>query len=200
VTAEEITAVILAGGRARRMGGEDKGLVLLEGREMVARVIERLAPQAGALLINANRNREAYERFGHPVLADAIDGYCGPLAGMLSGMEAARTDYVLTAPCDAPFLPRDLAARLGEALARERAEIAVAHTGERMQPVFALLERRLRSSARAYLESGERKIDTWFARHRLALADFSDAPQTFVNVNTPEEVSAAARALAGVRG
>lgn len=185
-----ITAIILAGGRATRMGGTDKGLVELAGRPMIAHVLAALGPQVECVLINANRNRERYAEFGHPVIADLDDGFLGPLAGLAAGLQAAATPLVLTAPCDCPLLPADLAARLRAALAAADADIAVPFDGERLQPVFALVKRELAGSLAAYLAGGDRKIDRWFARHRLAQADFSDRPETFVNVNDPTERAA----------
>ncbi|MEJ2507964.1 MAG: molybdenum cofactor guanylyltransferase MobA [Gammaproteobacteria bacterium] len=184
---DDITGVILAGGQARRMGGEDKGLIALGGRPMIEYALAALEPQVGDLLINANRNHERYAGYGFPVLADRQSGYCGPLAGMVSAMAAARTPYLATVPCDCPQLPGDLVERLAHALGRDDADIAVAHDGERMQPVFALIKTGLFDDLESWLDSGERKIDRWYARHRVALADFSDCPQTFENVNTLEE-------------
>jgi molybdenum cofactor guanylyltransferase len=185
-----ITAIILAGGRATRMGGTDKGLVELAGRPMIAHVLAVLAPQVEAVLINANRNQARYAEFGHPVIADLDDGFLGPLAGLAAGLQAATTPLVLTAPCDCPLLPADLVARLRAALVAADAEIAVPFDGERLQPVFALVRRELAGSLAAYLAGGDRKIDRWFAQHRLAQADFSDRPETFVNVNDPAERAA----------
>ena len=193
---DRIAAAVLAGGQGRRMGGEDKGLVELAGRPMVAHVIDRLRPQAGTLLINANRNRERYaEITGCRVVADREDGYAGPLAGMASAMEAADARFLLTAPCDAPLVPERLGPRLYDALVDERAQLSVAHDGARLQPVFALIDSVLLESLLAYLRSGERKIDLWYAQHRMATADFSDVPQSFSNINTPEERLALERAL-----
>jgi molybdopterin-guanine dinucleotide biosynthesis protein A len=185
---DQITGVVLAGGRARRMGGTDKGLVELDGKPMVLHVVESLRPQVGTLLINANRNLEDYERVtGCPVAPDMLGDYSGPLAGMASAMERADTRFILTVPCDSPLLVTDLGERLFRALVMEDAEVSVAHDGERMQPVFALLATALKDSVVEYLRSGERKIDTWYARHRLALADLSDHRETFLNINTPED-------------
>ncbi len=181
------TGLILAGGRARRMGGEDKGLLKLAGRPMVAHVIERLRPQVDALLINANRNLEAYEALGAPVVPDRLPDFGGPLAGMDAGLAAARTGYLVVVPCDSPYLPADLVARLREALESAGAELAVAHDGERAHPVFCLLRTMLGASLERALAEGERKIDRWYARHRVVEADFSDQPQAFANVNTPED-------------
>jgi molybdenum cofactor guanylyltransferase len=184
---QEITGVVLAGGRGSRMGGEDKGLVLLDGRPMVEYVIARLRPQVGAILISANRNQARYSALGFPVVPDLLGGYQGPLAGMASALQMASTPYVVTVPCDSPLIGDDLVTRLAEALTRDSADVAVAHDGERTHPVFLLLKRSLLPSLVAFLEAGERKIDLWFARHRVALADFRDCPEAFINVNDPAE-------------
>lgn len=182
-----ITGVVLAGGRGSRMGGEDKGLVLLHGRSMVEHVVERLRPQVGEVLVSANRNQERYAALGYRVVADLVGGYQGPLAGMAAALHAADTAYVVTVPCDSPLIGSDLVARLAQALAAEHAELAVAHDGMRAHPVFLLLSRALLPSLTAFLEAGERKIDRWFAQHRVATAMFTDAPDTFLNVNDPDE-------------
>lgn len=186
---ERIVGVILAGGRARRMGGRDKGLLTLAGQPLAAYAVRSLRPQVGEIIINANRNISDYEALGYRVVSDCIDDFCGPLAGMLSAMNATDADYLLTVPCDSPLLPADYAHRMFAALAGEEAELGVAHDGDRLQPVFALLSIQLLPSLRDYLERGERKIDRWFARHRMALTDFSDNPQMFRNINTPEELT-----------
>ena len=168
------------------MGGVDKGLVPLAGRLLVDYVIDGLAPQVETIIINANRNTERYRQFGVDVIRDRNSGYLGPLAGMLSGMCAAKTGLIVTAPCDSPFLPPDLVERLRAGL-NESTRIAIAHDGERMQPVFSLLDVALADSLSAYLDSGERKIDRWFAQHSHSLEDFSDSPDTFLNINTPKQ-------------
>ncbi len=182
-----ITGVILAGGRAQRMGGVDKGLVLLNGKPMIEHVIAALRAEIDYLLINANRNLEQYAVFGYPVVPDILDGYLGPLAGMASGMRAAGTPYVVTAPCDTPLIAGNLVQRLYETLTREGADISVAHDGERMHPVFALIRRDLLPDLLDFLDTGQRKIDRWYARQRLAVAYFRDRPGAFRNVNSPEE-------------
>ena len=187
VPRQEITAVILAGGLARRMGGQDKGLMLLNGQPMIEHVIAALIPQVGTLLINANRNLETYRSYGYPVIEDMMGDYFGPLVGMASGVQAAATPYLLSVPCDSPLLHAALAEILFRALEADQAEISVAHDGTRMQPVFALLRRELLPDLLAYLKNGGRKIDTWYAQHRLALADFSDWPDTFLNINTTDD-------------
>ncbi len=183
----DITAVILAGGKARRMNGQDKGLITLHGRPMVDYIIHALQPQVGSILVNANRNTEQYAAFGLPVIADMLGDYFGPLVGMASGMDATATSFIVTAPCDSPIIPDNLVEILYRALQENRADISVAHDGERMQPVFALLRRSLLTSLLDYLNEGGRKIDTWFGQQPLALADFSDSPDTFLNLNTPED-------------
>jgi len=197
---DSVCAVVLAGGRARRMGGVDKGLVTLGDRPMIESVLQVLRPQAAQLLINANRNLEVYGAYGHTVVADATGDFSGPLAGMAAAMAYAARPCLLTAPCDSPLLPPDLARRLLDALCRETAEIAVAHDGERMQPVFALIKVGLLASLGAYLDRGGRKIDGWYEQHRVALADFSDRPETFVNVNTVADRDALAARPACGRG
>ncbi len=182
-----ITGVILAGGRAQRMGGIDKGLMLLNGKPMIEHVIAALRAEIDNLLINANRNLEQYAVFGYPVVPDILDGYLGPLAGMASGMRAAGTPYVVTAPCDTPLIAGNLVQRLYETLTREGADISVAHDGERMHPVFALIRRDLLPDLLDFLDTGQRKIDRWYARQRLAVAYFRDRPGAFRNVNSPEE-------------
>lgn len=183
----DITGVILAGGRASRMGGIDKGLTPLSGKPMVAHVVSALRPQVGRLIINANRNLDEYAELGHRVVPDMLGEYFGPLAGIATGMQNATTRYVLTAPCDSPLLAADLGARLYNALEREDKEMSVAHDGNRLHPVFVLLRRDLLPSLLEFLHSGERKIDRWFARHEVSVADFSNSPETFINVNNPEE-------------
>lgn len=191
----DITGVILAGGRARRMGGQDKGLVELNGRPMIEYALEIVRAQTGTLVINANRNLDDYARYGYPVVSDNLSDFQGPLAGIASCMMRIKTPYLLTAPCDSPLLPGDLGPRLHQALVREQADIAVAHSGERVQPVFSLLKQELIASLLDFLKAGERKMDRWYARHRTTLADFADCPDTFLNVNTPQECATLAERL-----
>lgn len=185
-----VTAVILAGGMARRMSGQDKGLIELNGRPMIEYIIEALKPQVDSIVINANRNLEQYRRYGYPVVEDIIGDYFGPLVGMASGLQACNSDRILTVPCDSPFVPPTLANKLNAALLEQGADLSVANDSERMQPVFAMLRRHLLPSLLAYLDDGGRKIDTWYAEHKMALADFSDWPDAFININTPEDKTA----------
>ena len=194
---EDVIAVVLAGGRARRMGGGDKGLVEIAGRPMVAHAVDALRPQAAEVVVNANRNAVEYRAItGCRVIADTVGGFSGPLAGMASALEASAGRFLLTAPCDSPLVTPELGPRLHAALARDGAEVAVAHDGERMQPVFALLTRGVLPGLLAFLEAGERKIDAWYATRHTVTADFPDAPDTFLNVNTPQERDRLERRLA----
>ena len=171
------------------MGGGDKGLVELRGRPLVEHALAALSPQVNTIIINANRNRDRYAVYGHPVIADGRQGYQGPLAGMLSCLQAATTEYMVSVPCDSPLLPDDLVARLFRQLSDDEAEISVAHNGDRIQPVFTLMPTSLASSMQAFLDGGNRKIDKWFAQHRLAVTDFSDKPDCFRNINNPGELA-----------
>jgi len=186
----QVTGVILSGGRATRMGGTDKGLIPVNGRPMITWVIEVLRPQVADVLVNANRNLERYREFGCPVIDDGDREFRGPLAGIASGLRAAGTRYVAFAPCDSPLVCSDLVARLYKALSSADARIAVAHDGERLQPVFALLERNLLDDLVKYLDGGGRKIDRWYDEHGFTRADFSDVAATFANINAPDEKQA----------
>lgn len=183
-----MTAIVLAGGRASRMGGMDKGLIPIAGRPMIEHVLERILPQAEAVVISANRHLDAYRRYGWPVVADADGDYLGPLAGVLAGMHAANTPFVLTVPCDAPRLPDDLLPRLWRALHAGHARIALAHDGTRAQRAFLFMRRDLQDSIGEYLDSGERSIERWLVKTAATEVDFSDHPGAFFNVNTQDDV------------
>ncbi|MCB4360431.1 molybdenum cofactor guanylyltransferase MobA [Quatrionicoccus australiensis] len=186
---EKITGVVLAGGLGRRMGGIDKGLQELLGRPMVDWVIERLAPQVDELLINANQNTERYADFGHPVVADRIPDFAGPLAGLHAALSAATHPLVATAPCDSPFLPSDLVFRLQQALTAGQAELAVARTFDQPHPVFCLCRRELLPHLTAYLANGERKFERWYSTLKVVEVPFDDVAAAFENINTREELS-----------
>jgi len=187
---EDITGLILAGGRGTRMGGVDKGLQNHRGMPLALHALLRLQPQAGAMLINANRNLGAYESMGVPVWPDALPDYPGPLAGMLAGLEYSTTPYLVTVPCDTPNFPEDLVERLADALSGDE-DIAMVATREGnelvRQPVFVLMKTTLLESLVAYLHAGERKIDPWTAQQRRVLVEFED-PAAFFNANTLEEL------------
>ncbi len=189
----DLTAVILAGGRGHRMDDRDKGLLLLDGRPLVRHVVDAFSRQVPRMLVNANRNTAAYAELGFPVFGDELEGYQGPLAGFLAGLNRVETPDALFLPCDTPFLKPVLVDRLREARDAEQADIAVAHDGRRLQPVCAIVPARLAASLCGFLERGDRKIDLWYALHRVAVVDFSDKAGMFVNVNTPGDL----RALGG---
>ncbi|MGI9223649.1 MAG: molybdenum cofactor guanylyltransferase MobA [Woeseiaceae bacterium] len=193
---KDVTAVILAGGRATRMGGVDKGLISVNDRPMIAWVIDALRPQVADILISANRNRDDYAEFGFPVIDDGDDEFRGPLAGLASCMQVARTPYIALAPCDSPLLSGDLVPRLYTALSATGSRIAVAHDGNRLQPVFALLDNALVDDLTGYLDGGGRKIDQWYARHGYLTVDFSDVTESFANINAPDDQQALADKLA----
>ena len=188
---DNITAVVLAGGRGRRLGGQDKGLMQLDGRPMIEHILNLVTPQVNAVIINANRNQQVYADSGHPVISDNMTDYQGPLAGFAAALAATDTDYIMTLPCDGPYVPADLASRLSAAIIENDAELAVAHDGQRMQPVYALIPRSLLGSLQDFLDAGDRKIDLWYARHDTALADFSDVIDTFFNINTDDDLRTA---------
>ena len=188
MNAEDITGVVLAGGRATRWDGRDKGLIQVSGRPMISHVLDALAPQVERVIISANRNLDGYRAFGLPVVTDASRDFLGPLAGIASGLAAARTEWVAIVPCDSPLLAADCVDRLAVACEDDGStEIAVAHDGERIQPVFALIRRDLLGALDAFLESGERKIDRWYGQQQMQLVDFSDNPDNFLNINRPED-------------
>ncbi len=193
IASEEITGLILCGGRGTRMGGADKGLQNHHGMPLALHALLRLQPQVGQMMINANRNLAAYESMGVPVWPDPVADYPGPLAGWLAGLERCETPFMATVPCDTPGFPADLVARLASALAQEEADIAMAATCEggavQVQPVFCLLKSGLMESLMAYLQAGERKIDRWTAQHRVAQVLFDDAA-AFFNANTAQELAA----------
>jgi molybdopterin-guanine dinucleotide biosynthesis protein A len=191
IAREDITGLVLAGGRGSRMGGVDKGLQDHRGIPLALHALRRLQPQVGTAMLSANRNLPDYEAMGVPVWSDSIEGYAGPLAGLLTGLEHARTNWLVTVPCDTPDFPSDLVDRLAEAAAAQGAEIAMAATHEdgelRAQPVFCLLRASLAPSLLAFLQAGERKFGKWTAQHRMVQVAFDDAA-AFFNANTSDEL------------
>jgi molybdenum cofactor guanylyltransferase len=181
-----VTGIVLAGGQGRRMGGVDKGLQPLRGRPMVAWAIERLEPQVDEILLNANQNPEAYAALGYRVVPDSLGGFAGPLAGLHAGLHAAAHPLAVTVPCDSPFLPLDLVARLKSALGDN--DLAVARTGDQPHPVFALVRRGVLPHLEAFLSGGGRKIDAWYATLAAVEVSFDDQPEAFRNINTLQEL------------
>ena len=182
----KVTGLLLAGGQGRRMGGVDKGLQPLRGRPMAHWALERLAPQVDEVLVNCNQNLEAYARFGHRLVSDEIGGFAGPLAGLHAGLKVASHPLVVTVPCDSPFLALDLVKRLSENL-KER-DLAVAKTGDQAHPVFSLVRREVLANLEAFLRSGGRKIDAWYASLSTVEVSFDDEADAFRNINTLEEL------------
>ncbi len=187
----DVTGLVLAGGRGSRMGSIDKGLLPFRGKPLFLHASQRLSPQVATLLLNANRNPEEYEKAGFEVIPDDPLTFSGPLSGFATGLKYCRTPYLVTIPCDSPFFPETLVKTLGEALLRENADIAIAATGGTPpftpQPVFCLMKRELLPHLLAFLETGKRKIDAWYASLNVVLVPFTDEA-AFCNINTPDEV------------
>jgi molybdopterin-guanine dinucleotide biosynthesis protein A len=203
MTSEDVAAVLLAGGLSRRMGGQDKMLRELAGQSILSRVVARIELQAARILLNANGDPARFAEFGLPVAADVVEGYAGPLAGVLTGMEWARENapdcsWIVTVPTDAPFLPPDLVQRLLEVVRRDGADMACASSGGRHHPVCGLWPIRLADELRHAMLSEEiRKVDVWTGRYRLAVADWPTEPvDPFFNANRPEDLAEAERILA----
>jgi molybdopterin-guanine dinucleotide biosynthesis protein A len=194
ITSEQITGLILAGGRAQRMGGIDKGLIPFQGKALIESAISRLKPQVSTILINANRSITKYSHYGYPVLMDETPDFSGPLAGFSVGLKHCKTPYLLTSPCDSPLLPVDLASKMAAQLEDQDLELVFASSKEDdgkiwSQPVFCLMKSDLQDSLDAFLSKGDLKIDRWFIELRSGTVVFEN-PQAFANVNTPEELAA----------
>lgn len=196
IAREDITGLILAGGRGARMGGADKGLQHFNGLPLALHTLQRLQPQVGRLLVNANRNLPSYEAFGARVCTDALPDFAGPLAGFMTGLTHCDTPWLVTVPCDTPLFPLDLVTRLAQAVSARDADIAVARAPEsdgalRPQPVFCLMRCTLSDSLGRFLREGGRKIDAWTAQHPAVFVDFDtsgDDPRAFSNANTLDEL------------
>lgn len=188
IDASNITIVILAGGRGTRVGGIDKGLMLWRGKPLIEHILAGL-PENSPRLINANRNIEHYRQYGLPVIADTLENYQGPLAGILSAMKQCKTGYLLCLPCDSPKPPAELAERLWRCMSDNHKTCAVCHDGERMQPLFALLSLTMQPQLETWLTTGQRKVEHFFLEMDAAVCDFSDQPQCFHNFNTPEDMT-----------
>lgn len=191
--AADITGLILAGGQGSRMGGKDKGLLIYEGQPLVQHVIDRLRPQVGHIIINANRSADTYAEFGFPVVADAPnpqhEQFAGPLAGLLAGLRACTTDWLLTVPCDSPSLPTDLVERFIEATQKNGcSDLLFARTAVQTHPVFMLVHREMTRQLATFLAGGERKIGLWQSQNGATPVDFPDEA-AFANLNTPEELA-----------
>ena len=185
----KVTGVILAGGLARRMNNQDKGLINYKGRPMVSYAIAALAAVADQSFINANRNREQYQKFGLPVIADQTDSFDGPLAGVLTAMIHTDADVLVVMPCDSPLIKAEHLQKLLATRAEHDADVAVAFDGKRLHPVFLAIKTSLKTSLQDYLASGQRKMDSWLEQQKMMKADFSNDPEVFININTLTELS-----------
>ena len=183
-----ITSIILAGGRATRMNGADKGLISLQNKPLISHVISRLQPQADEIFINANREIAQYVAFGFKVLQDENQDFAGPLAGILLGLKHAKHELVLSVPCDSPLLPLDLALRIYNGMLENHADIAVASSDGSTHPVFCLMKKSVLPSLIDFLDAGERKVSAWQKSQAYCEVDFSDCNNAFVNLNTLEEL------------
>jgi molybdopterin-guanine dinucleotide biosynthesis protein A len=188
----EITGLILAGGRAQRMGGIDKGLIPFHHRPLIESAINRLKPQVGSIMINANRNLEQYATYGYPIVSDADSSFSGPLAGFTAGLKACPTKYLVTAPCDSPLLPTNLVQLLSTKLAEGSFDLVYASSKDNAgktwaQPVFCLMHISLLKSLEEFISLGDLKIDRWFKELNSSTVVF-DSESAFANVNTPEEL------------
>jgi molybdopterin-guanine dinucleotide biosynthesis protein A len=189
---KNITGLILAGGRGSRMGSVDKGLKAFRGKPMVAHAIERLSPQVGSVMINANQNLDVYKDFSVPVYSDEIQGFAGPLAGLQSGLLHCKSPFLVTVPCDSPFFPMDLVSKMSSALLAQDGDLSVAVTGkdeeEQPHPVFCLVRTSLLPHLSEFLQSGQRKIDRWYASLKVVPVHFENE-EAFSNINTVDELN-----------
>lgn len=186
---QNITAVILAGGKGSRLGGIDKGLVKLHNLPLVQHLVNRIQPQVTNIIISANRNIDSYKKLGFPVYEDEVVDYAGPLAGILKALQHCETEWLLIVPADSPFIPADLASRLAQNI--KEAKIAIPDDGKHLQPTFALIHNSLQDSLKNYLAKGERKARAWMQQQAHAIVDFSDQTDAFMNINTEAELKKA---------
>ncbi len=192
ISKKNITAIILAGGKGSRLAGQDKGLVLYKGKTLIHQVIERISPQVDHIVINANRNKTRYARYGYPIISDEMNDFQGPLAGFASAMKKVTTDYIITLPCDGPSVALDLVSKMLATLNTTNTytpkHIVVAHDGERIQPMHALIPITLIDSLETFLQKGDRKISLWYAQQDVLLVDFSEQADSFFNINKKEQL------------
>ena len=181
-----ITAVILSGGRSSRMQGEDKGLILLNDKPLISYVVDVVDDRAGRLLISANRNIDAYQQYGE-VISDELADFQGPLAGIAKAMSVVRTPYLLVLPCDSPLINEVVIDRLIQCMVNKDMDICVADDGSYIHPTFAIMKTSLKDNLLAFLDSGERKLGLWIEQNNFQKVDFSDQPKVFINLNNPQD-------------
>jgi molybdopterin-guanine dinucleotide biosynthesis protein A len=191
----KITGVVLSGGLSRRMNGQEKAFLKLKGKAMICYTLEKLAPQVSTLVINANQHTEQYRQYGYPVIKDEFGSFDGPLAGIYTALSYTTDPYLMVVPCDSPLISDDLIQRLYNAVCNNKSQLAVAHDGNRLQPVFALISTQLKSSLKSYLENGQRKLDNWYIKSGATIVDFSDTKEMFLNINTAEDLAALEKKL-----
>ncbi|MDH5445216.1 MAG: molybdenum cofactor guanylyltransferase [Gammaproteobacteria bacterium] len=187
-----VTGLILAGGKAKRLGGEDKGLIQLGQRHLIEHVIDRLQPQTTSVLINANRNQETYRGFGYPVIADGVPDFAGPLAGILAGLQHMTTEWLVVVPCDNPALPNKLVMSLAEVTNQQQCLLTVANCQGNIQPVFCLLHKSLADSISDFLAKDQHRVQDWLVHQTYSVCEFDD-PNAFSNINTPEQLQEASK-------
>jgi len=195
----DISALVLSGGMSRRMQGVDKGLMKLAGKPMIQFLLDSLNSHINNIFISTNSSDPAYKSFGYPLVSDILTGSLGPLAGIHAGLHACNTQYLLVTPCDCPFLNTQLSERLANALIKQRAHIAVAHDGERIQNTFVLIDTQLVDSLSNYLNRGGRRLITWLKEENAIEVDCSDHKEGFTNINTLSELEAAEQALTATK-
>ncbi len=186
ISRQQITAVVLAGGKGSRFGGVDKGLIKLKGLPLVEHIIARTQPQVGEIMISANRNLEQYANFGFAVFQDDLEGFLGPLAGILTALKHCETEWLLSVPADSPFVPSNLALHLSEKI--QDTKIAIPHDGKYLQPTFSLINKSLTSSLEYFLQQGGRKARVWMQQQEHVIVDFSEHTHAFININTEDEL------------
>ena len=186
INSQNISAVILAGGQGSRLGGTDKGLLKLNKIPLVQHLINRIQPQVSDIVISANRNIETYAEFGFDVYEDDISDFAGPLAGILKALQHCQSDWLLCVPADSPFIANNLVQRLSENIKNNK--IAIPDDGNYLHPTFALIHKSLASSLKTFLEQGERKARVWMQQQEHTIVDFSDQIDTFININTQNEL------------
>ena len=194
------TAIVLAGGQGMRMHGKNKGLVTFLGKPLVWHVLNRIAPQVGHVVISANRDLAAYAHYAYPIITDKQHDACGPLAGIVAALTAVQTEYVLIVPCDTPFLPGDLVVRLASSMIEQDTALAVAHDGERMQPLVALMRRKVAAAAQDLFDAGDRTVKTWLLTHAPTVVGFTDQPAAFQNMNSDMDLALATMQYQAHRG
>lgn len=193
INTQNISAVILAGGKGSRLGGIDKGLVKLNNLTLVQHVINQIQPQVSQIMISANRNLDVYKDFGFPVYEDEINDYAGPLAGILKALQQCKSEWLLAVPADSPFVPINLVERLSKNIRDNK--IVIPHDGKYLQATFSLIHKSLESDLKKFLQQGERKARVWMQQQAHTIVDFSDQTDAFININTEDDLKKAEKHL-----